>query len=131
MQELRQPPPARDRASHLDLIVIAGRVRRAAEHDDVDELHAELDRLRTALVDHLDGERKLVAELSGATAAIALDGQRRLLRLVTEALADQADPAACTCIVRSAEIELALRRQADLESTLLRAHLAHHPSDRR
>lgn len=110
--------------SHLDLMAIARQVRRAVERDDADELHARLSRLRTELMDHVRAERPELDDLPGATAAVALDGQQRLLRILTETLftpTGHNDPDACTCIVRAAEIELALHRQIELETSLLRS----------
>ena len=110
--------------SHPDLLTIAGRVRGAVEGDDTDRLHAELSRLRAALMDHIHAERRQLDALPRSAATVALEGQRRLLRLVTDVLFAPADQegADCNCLVRAAEIELALRRQAKLETTLLRRH---------
>jgi hypothetical protein len=56
-----------------------------------------------------------------ATGSIITEGQRRLLRLVDEVVFEALrDEPTCTCLVRAAEIELALRRQARLEATLRR-----------
>lgn len=112
-------------ASHLDLLAIARRARAAVERDDSDVLHAALSRLRTALMDHVHSERHQLEALPPSSAAVALDGQRRLLSLVTDVLftpADQAGDDECNCLVRAAEIELSLRRQAKLEAALLRRH---------
>lgn len=114
-----------DAASHLDLLAIARRVRGAVEHDDTEGLHAELTRLRTAVMDHVHAERAQLDALPDSAAAVALNGQRRLLRLLTDALFDPADRGRgddCNCLVRAAEIELAVRRQAKLEGALLRRH---------
>ena len=109
--------------SHVDLLAIARRVRRAVERDDAEDLHAELSRLRSELLDHVHAERPQLDALPDPEAAIALQGQQRLVRLLTEVLFEQddgVDPGACTCVVRAAEIELALRRQVRLETSLLR-----------
>ncbi|HLT17387.1 MAG TPA: DUF488 family protein [Acidimicrobiales bacterium] len=128
MQELQHPPPtAGASATHLDLMVIARRIRRAAAGDDPDGVLAELRQLATALDAHVADEQPRLEVLPGSAAAIAQDGQRRLRRLVDEVLDEQAGPDACTCIVRAAEIELALRRQAELEEALLRRHLGRAP----
>lgn len=113
-----------DAASHLDLLAIARRVRGAVEHDDTEGLHAELTRLRTAVMGHVHAERAQLVALPDSAAAVALDGQRRLLRLLTDALFDPADRGGddCNCVVRAAEIELTVRRQAKLEAVLLRRH---------
>jgi hypothetical protein len=110
-------------SAHDDLLAIARRVRGAVQRDDADGLHSELSRLRTALMDHVQDERKQLDGLAPSAASVALDGQQRLLRLVTDVLlapAGRGDDD-CNCVVRAAEIELALRRQARLEATLLRS----------
>ena len=111
-------------ASHVDLLAIARRVRAAVERDDTDGLHAELGRLRVALMDHVHAERHQLDALPRSAATVALEGQRHLLRLVTHVLFAPADQegADCNCVVRAAGTELALRRQAKLEATLLRRH---------
>lgn len=106
------------RASHLDLLAIARRVRGAVARDDTEGLHNELTLLRAAVMDHVHAERAQLDALHGSTASVAIDGQRRLLRLLTPAERDGADD--CNCLVRSTEIELSLRRQATLEAVLLR-----------
>jgi hypothetical protein len=113
------------RTSHLDLLAIARRVRDAVERDELDELHAELTRLRTALMDHLHAEQLQLDALSGPAEIIVIDGHRRLLELLGEVLFSSTGQDAdegCNCLVRAAEIEVGLRRQARLEDTLLRRH---------
>lgn len=106
--------------SHVDLLAVAGGLRRAVLTDDLDVIHRELSRLRSDLVHHLQAERDALAGLPGAAPIVVRDGQERLLRLLNELLfAASDDPAECACLVRSAEIEVALRRQAKLESALL------------
>lgn len=110
-----------DRVSHLDLIAIARDVRHAAKGDDTRRLHTALLRLRAALLEHVADEQKDLAALSDSTALVAGDGQRRLLRLITDVLFNGRDANAdCNCAVRAVEIDLALRRQARLEATLSR-----------
>jgi hypothetical protein len=111
-------------ASHLDLLAIARQIRQAAATDDRERLHAELARLRAALVHHIHAEDGQFDALSRAAADMARDGQRRLLRLLSGMLFGTADGADgdCNCLVRAAEIELTLGRQAILEATLLRRH---------
>jgi hypothetical protein len=109
--------------SHLDLLSIARDVRRAAIGDDTTKLHAELTRLRDALVQHLQAEQDDVDALPGTAAVVAHDGQRRLLRLLNDALAGLSDDgASCNCLVRTAQIEATLLRQARFEASLLRRH---------
>jgi hemoglobin len=113
-------------AGHLDLLAIARDVRDAVERDDTDALHAELTRLRAAVMDHVHAERPQLDALTGSAAVVVVDGQQRLLRLLTEVLftpTDQDGADDCNCLVRAAEIDLALRRQAKLEGALLRRHV--------
>jgi hypothetical protein len=102
-------------------MAIAHALREATIVGDSEQLHADLSRLRTALVRHLSDEQTWMLGDLAAIGSIIRDGQRRLLRLVDgvvfEALRDEPT---CTCLVRAAEIELALRRQVRLEATLLR-----------
>ena len=87
---------------------------------DSEQLHADLARLRTALVHHLSDEQTRMQDDLAATGTIIRNGQRRLLRLVDDVVFEALrDEPTCTCLVRAAEIELALRRQARLEATLL------------
>jgi hypothetical protein len=112
-------------ASHLDLLALAGCVRDAVERDDTESLHGALIRLRTALIGHVQAERPQLDALPDSAAAVALHGQRRLLRLLTDALFTPGDDDGvhdCNCVVRAAEIDLAVRRQAKLEAALLRRH---------
>ncbi len=111
-------------ASHLDLLAMARCVRDAVERDDTEGLHAALTRLRTAAMGHVHAERVQLDALPDSAAAVALDGQRRLLRLLTDTLFDPTDRGGddCNCLVRAAEIELTVRRQAKLEAALLRRH---------
>lgn len=107
--------------SHGDLIAIAHALREATIVGDSEQLHADLARLRTALVHHVSDEQTRMPDDLAATDSIIRDGQRRLLRLVDEVVFEALrDEPTCTCLVRAAEIELALRRQARLEATLLR-----------
>jgi hypothetical protein len=106
--------------SHVELLVVAGELRRAVLNDDLDAVHQELSRLRSDLVHHLQAERDALAGLPDAASIVVGAGQERLLRLLNELLYAVSDgPAECACLVRSAEIEVALRRQAKLESALL------------
>jgi hypothetical protein len=112
-------------ASHLDLLAMARSVRDAVERDDTQGLHAALTCLRTAVMGHVHIERAQLDALPDSAAAVALDGQRRLLRLLTDVLFTSDDRDGlddCNCVVRAAEIELAVRRQAKLEAALLRRH---------
>lgn len=118
-----QPSSAPAAPSHVELLAVARGLRRAALTDDLDAVHRELSRLRSDLVHHLRGERDALAGLPGAAPIVVRDGQVRLLRLLNELLFTVSDdPAECACLVRSAEIEVVLRRQAKLESALLDRH---------
>jgi hypothetical protein len=111
-------------ASHLDLLSMARGLRDAVEHDDTERLHAELARLRTAVVDHVHVEQAQLDSLPGSARAVVVDGHQRLLRLLDEVLfgPDDGGEDGCTCLVRAAEIQLSLRRQAQLEAALQRRH---------
>jgi hypothetical protein len=112
-------------ASHLDLLAMARDVRDAVERDDTAGLHAALSSLRTAIVGHVHAERAQLDALPDAASAVALEGQRRLLRLLTDVLVTCGDGdrgVEGNCVVRAAEIGLAVRRQARLEAALLRRH---------
>ncbi|GEM_PF-2782759 len=102
--------------SHLDLLCIATRVRAAAVAGDDDALHSELCGLRNALTEHLRAER-LDAPTNESVGRIVLEGQQRLLRLVDGLLFGPRDGVDdCNCLVRATEVDIALRRQARLES---------------
>jgi hypothetical protein len=76
-------------------------------------------------VGHVHAERVQLDALPDPAAAVAREGQRRLLRLLTDVLFTSDDRDGlddCNCVVRGAEIELAVRRQAKLEAALLRRH---------
>jgi hypothetical protein len=117
-------------ASHLDLLSMARDVRHAAEDDDTERLHAELARLRSALLNHMHAEGEHVGALPASARRVITDGHRRLLRLLDEVLFGPEDGGedGCTCLVRAAEIQLSLRRQAQLEATLLRRHRPRGPA---
>lgn len=106
--------------SHLDLLAAARSLRRAAIGGEPDAVHAELSGLRTQLMQHLHAEHDPVSSLTGALGQLVRDGQQRLLRVLDELLFSvEADDDTCTCIVRAAEVDLLLRRQAKLEATAL------------
>ena len=118
-----RPTVVTGEASHVDLLSMASVVRRAAASDDAEVLHDALARLRAALIQHVHAEEEGLNDLPGAAADLVRDGQRRLLRLLSDVLFDATDgPDAvdCSCIVRGAEIEVALRRQSRLENALRR-----------
>ena len=109
--------------THLDLLAAAAAVREAAAADDVDRLHTELTRLRNDFVRHLHGEDDGVSRLPGAVPEVVRHGHQRLLRLLDDLLfAAGVDAEGCACLVRSADLEQRLRRQARLEATLLTDH---------
>jgi hypothetical protein len=111
-------------ASHVDLVAASGALRRAAAGGDLDRTHVELVRLRSELVEHLHAELGAVSRLTGAAATVARDGQRRLLALLDDLLADTCDgPDSCNCLVRAAEVGAALRRQARLEALVFAGHV--------
>lgn len=103
--------------SHLDLLTIAGSVRRLSVTDDTDGLHAELARLRERFLEHVLDEEATLAQLSGPASAVARDGQERFLAMIDELLQVEGDQ--CNCLVRAAEVDVALGRQAKLENELI------------
>jgi hypothetical protein len=109
--------------SHRDLLSITAAVRRAAVSGDTALVHAELDRFRVALTRHLAAERDEIDALPGTAAVVARDGQRRLLHLLDDIVEGRScEHGGCNCLVRTARIEVALRRQARLEANLLWRH---------
>ena len=72
--------------NHLDLLVIAHRVRRAALNDDPDRLHAELTRLHGDLLHHVHDERERADAAPVMTANVVREGEWRLLRLLSDIL---------------------------------------------
>jgi hypothetical protein len=56
---------------------------------------------------------------SDPVSTLVTDGQHRLLRLVNELLfGPRATPEQCNCVLRAAEVDVALRRQAQLEAVV-------------
>ena len=119
-RELGRTEARTDAAGHLDLLSSTRELRRAAVDADLPAIHDQLAALRSHLLDHLHAEADGVARLPGATPEVVRSGQERILRLLDELLFAADDGATdCTCLLRSAEIEVALRRQAKLEAALL------------
>lgn len=106
--------------SHLDLLTIAEAVRRHSVTGDTDGLHAELELLRRTLAEHVLAEQGLFADLPDSEAAVARDGQERLVALVDELL--EATGGDCNCLVRAAEVDVVLARQTRLEDALFARH---------
>lgn len=124
--------PAHDRPvvpSHDDLLSTARVLRSEALGEDGDRVRRALARLRADLVHHVRAEEPRLATAPEAARAVVVDGQRRLLGLLDGALVDVRT---CACLVRTTELEVALRRQARLEAILLgrgaRARLAGRPA---
>ena len=105
--------------SHADLLEKTRSLRLAAGRDDVVGVHAELFRLRAALVDHLHAERGDFAGLPDNLAEVAIHGQDQVLRLIDGLLVAVDADHDCTCIVRAIEVDLALQRQARLEQAIV------------
>jgi hypothetical protein len=107
--------------SQLDLVASAHALRAAAVADDVDGVHSELASLRTALLEHLQHRAEDLTSLSEPVRLVVVDGQRRVLALLNDLLlGPRADEDGCCCLLRAAEVELAVRRQARLEASVLR-----------
>lgn len=101
-------------------------MRLAAAADDIDALHTELCRLRSALADHIRNEVTDLASLTEPTAEVVARGQRQLLGLADELLEASAPGSPhpdhqCRCLQRSAELSHLLTRQARLEAGVLLA----------
>jgi hypothetical protein len=110
-------PPGSD----LDLRGAARAIQQAAVDDDLDRLHLELSRLRTALVEHLHGVDD-EHHLSDTAHQIVRQGLERLLRFVDELIfVTDGHDKDCTCLVRAAELQGLLTRQARLEDHLARS----------
>jgi hypothetical protein len=115
--------PRRPAPSHPELLAVARAVRRAAVADDTERVHVELCRLRSDLLVHVHAEREELSSLPAAAGAVVAEGHRRLLGLLDDllCLGDDGRAEGCGCLVRAAEVEVELRRQAMLEG-LLRRH---------
>lgn len=115
----RPPSPYEDR-THAQLVATAHALRRAVRDEDQEQVHGLLCRLRSELVPHVRDERPQLASTRASAGAVVLDGQRRLLHLVDDALLGLGDDSdGCTCLVRAIEIDVALRRLVRLEATVL------------
>lgn len=117
-----------DVTSHLDLLDRASALEQAAMADDLDSAHAELCRLRNALVDHLHTESGTLDRLGPAAAEVVRAGQERLLSSIN-ALMDRSasEEPSCACVPRSLEVTRALARQARLEAQMLLDHQQRRP----
>ncbi len=113
MIQCGQPP------SHADLLRIASHLRAAVAADDDGRVHSELCCLRNALMDHLQHERDRLPSDADVVSSLVIHGQQHLLVLVNELLVGARDMAdECNCVLRAAEVDLAVRRQARLEEVL-------------
>lgn len=98
-------------------------IQQAAVDDDLDRLHVELSRLRTALVEHLHATGD-DTQPSDTPHHVMRQGLERLLRFTDDLIFVTAErDVDCTCLVRAAELQSLLTRQARLE-----AHLTRSPS---
>lgn len=115
-----RPPASNENPTHLDLLETARALRRAMLDEDTDRVHRLLCRLRADLVDHVHGERRHLPSTGASVSSVVLVGQERLLELVDEVLLGvDRDAQACNCLLRSVEIDVALRRQVHLEARVL------------
>lgn len=98
---------------------MARSMRTAVVDDDTDKVHELLHEIRAGLTRHIAAEQAEAVPTSQTAALLVSDGQRRLLSLIEEVLGTiDDDLRGCACIVRSVEIEIALKRQAQLEERL-------------
>lgn len=116
---MHEPPASVPPPSHVDLLAMSQAMRRAVLDDDTEQIHVLLCRLRTDLVNHLRVERGRPSAASDAVRVVIHDGHQRLLEQLDDAMLDmERDDTGCNCLVRSVQIEVALRRQAMLEATV-------------
>jgi len=111
------------RPSHVDLLALSRSLRQAAVTGDVAAVHHELSRLRRAFVHHVLAEEGELAHLPETAAHVARQGQQRILAVLEDLQSGHDDHGgrggSCGCVVRVAELELALRRQAKLEAAVV------------
>lgn len=112
------PSGASEDPTHVDLLAMAHAVRRAVVDDDTETMHVLWCQLRADLATHVRSERERLPE-HGSLGVMVVDGQRRLLELLDEVMLGMGRDPDCNCLVRAAEVEVALRRQARLEATIL------------
>lgn len=114
------PDPVAGGYAHGDLLALARTIQSAALAEDGEALAAAVQVLRDGLQRHVASERGDQDHLPAALRAVVFGGQDRLLRLVDRIAADVATSGACACVRYGAELVVALRRQAALESAALR-----------
>lgn len=118
----RAPAATGEDPAHAALLATARQLRQAVIDDDTEQVHRLLCRLRAELAPHVVSEHDRLPLERGSLSAIVVHGQRRLLKLVDEALLGDGEGDGCNCLVRAVEIEIALRRQIRLEATVLEPH---------
>jgi hypothetical protein len=103
--------------THVDLVTTASAIRAAAAEDDLDSLHGALSRLRSDLVCHVQAERTQLSAVADRLRCHVEEGQQRLLAVLDD-LVFGSDRSAeeCNCLLRAAQVEALVRRQADLEA---------------
>lgn len=110
---------APDWLSHDDLLRLARAIQAAAIVDDLYELSRLAKHLRRALRRHVESERISQQPLPAPLRSVVFGGQDRLLRLAESIGHDADGDRECACVRRGAELVVALRRQATLESLAL------------
>jgi hypothetical protein len=105
--------------SHEQLLALARSVQAAAIADDLTELSRSVQRLRRGLRHHVEVERARAANLASPLRAVVFGGQDRLMRLVDALCRDVDGDRECACVRRTAELVVALTRQATLEAAAL------------
>lgn len=114
--DARSAADLRQEISHVDLLALARDLQAAAVADDERTLARAFARLRDDLYRHVELERDELDALPAPLRYVVAAGQERLFRLVDAIAArDDADHG-CARMVHSAELVVALRRQAALES---------------
>lgn len=112
--DARPTTDLRQEISHVDLLALARDLQAAAVADDERTLARAFARLQDDLCRHVELERDELDALPTPLRNVVAAGQERLFRLVG-AIATQ-DDHGCARMVHSAELVVALRRQAALEA---------------
>lgn len=111
-----------ERPIHLDLMFHVDALTRSAVGRDVPALHAELRTVRNAFVDHIACESDEVESLSEAAAEVVRTGQQRLMSQIDELIGESdGETGDCNCVPDARRLGVLLRRQARIESGLVKA----------
>jgi hypothetical protein len=106
--------------SHVDLVAMSAAVRQSALDGDRDGLLRALGSLRDVVTEHLLAEAPDFEALPDARRALVEQGHVRLLTLLEDLIAAAVNGADINPLFDTTELDVAVRRQARLEETLLR-----------